>query len=153
VSGEVFWQNKWQKVTGSAWFDREWGSQMLAADQQGWDWFSLRLDDNTALMVYQIRSIDKDYLYGSIMRRDGSIITLSSEDISLVNMDEDHEEKGSAYPEKFAIEIARENINVEVNVINNNQIMRFGIEYFEGMVQFKGSHSGQGFLEMTGYTH
>ena len=35
VSGEVFWQNKWQKVTGNAWFDREWGSQMLAEDQQG----------------------------------------------------------------------------------------------------------------------
>jgi predicted secreted hydrolase len=29
--------------------------------------------------------------------------------------------------------------------------MRFGIEYFEGMVTFTGSHQGRGFLEMTGY--
>jgi len=26
-------------VTGSAWLDREWSSQPLAADQTGWDWF------------------------------------------------------------------------------------------------------------------
>ena len=28
-------------VTGQAWLDREWSSQPLAADQTGWDWFSL----------------------------------------------------------------------------------------------------------------
>lgn len=31
-------------VTGKAWLDREWSSQPLAADQTGWDWFSLHLD-------------------------------------------------------------------------------------------------------------
>ena len=30
-------------VTGQAWIDREWSSQPLAADQKGWDWFSLHL--------------------------------------------------------------------------------------------------------------
>ena len=30
--------------------------------------------------------------------------------------------------------------------------MRFGIEYFEGMVTFSGSHQGKGFVEMTGYS-
>jgi predicted secreted hydrolase len=157
VSGEVFWQNKWQKVTGNAWFDREWGSQMLAEDQQGWDWFSLRLNENTALMVYRIRSDLKDYLYGSIMRRDGTIKTLSSSDISLTQIKANTKQKSSddhsRYPERFAIAITQDNIDIEVSVINNKQIMRFGIEYFEGMVTFSGSHQGQGFLEMTGYVH
>jgi predicted secreted hydrolase len=157
VSGEVFWQNKWQKVTGNAWFDREWGSQMLAEDQQGWDWFSLRLNENTALMVYRIRSNIKDYLYGSIMRRDGTIKTLSSSDISLTRIKVDTEAQSpgdsSYYPELFSIVITQDDIDIEVSVINNKQIMRFGIEYFEGMVKFSGSHQGGGFVEMTGYVN
>jgi predicted secreted hydrolase len=151
VSGEVYWKNKWQKVTGNAWFDREWGSQMLAEDQQGWDWFSLRLNDNTALMVYRIRSIEKDYLYGSLMKRDGSIRTLSSEDIVLKSHFSQQLVTNPSYPDSFSIGIAQEEIDITVKVINKNQIMRFGIEYFEGMVSFSGSHQGQGFLEMTGY--
>ena len=151
VSGEVFWQNQWQKVTGDAWFDREWGSQMLAEDQQGWDWFSLRLNANTALMVYRIRSNEQDFLYGSIMRRDGSIKTLTAKDIILTQLNNTRSNESSAYPELFLIGIAEENIDIEVSVINTKQIMRFGIEYFEGMVTFSGSHQGQGFLEMTGY--
>jgi len=157
VSGEVFWQNKWQKVSGNAWFDREWGSQMLAEDQQGWDWFSLRLNENTALMVYRIRSDIKDYLYGSIMRRDGTIKTLSSSDISLTRSKANNKPQSSGgssrYPEQFSIAITQDDIDIEVIVINNKQIMRFGIEYFEGMVTFSGSHQGRGFLEMTGYVN
>lgn len=151
VSGEVFWQNKWQKVTGDAWFDREWGSQMLAEDQQGWDWFSLRLNEDTALMVYRIRSTEQDYLYGSIMRRNGTMKTLSSDAIKLTRPKNMALSEGSDYPELFSIKIAEEEIDIEVSVINNKQIMRFGIEYFEGMVSFTGSHQGRGFLEMTGY--
>ena len=151
VSGEVYWQNKWQKVTGNAWFDREWGSQMLAEDQQGWDWFSLRLNEHTALMVYRIRSAEEDYLYGSLMQRDGTIRTLSSEDIVIKSRFSSQSVANAEYPDSFAITIAQEEIDITVKVINKSQIMRFGIEYFEGMVLFSGSHQGQGFLEMTGY--
>ena len=147
VSGEVYWQGKWQTVTGKAWLDREWGSQMLAEDQDGWDWFSLRLSEDTALMVYRIRSEQQDYMYGSLMQSNGDIRTLSANEITLL----DQTEVSSAYPQSFSIEIAKEGINLEVNVVNNKQIMRFGIEYFEGMVTFSGSHKGSGFLEMTGY--
>lgn len=150
VEGKVFWQNKWQKVTGQAWFDREWGSQMLAEEQQGWDWFSLRLDENTALMVYQIRSDNDDFRYGSIMQRNGKIHTLSYQDIEIKNVSEQNLDN-NRYPEQFLITIEKEKININVRVINNKQIMRFGIEYFEGMVDFSGSHTGTGFLEMTGY--
>ena len=147
VSGEVFWQGRWQQVTGTAWLDREWGSRMLAPDQQGWDWFSLRLDNETALMVYRIRSEVSDYLYGSVMSTNGEIKTLSEVDIQLIKVSDN----SSVYPQAFTIKIAEQNIDIRVEVVNTNQIMRFGIEYFEGMVTFSGSHKGTGFLEMTGY--
>ena len=151
VTGKVYWQGEWRNVTGNAWLDREWGSQMLAQDQQGWDWFSLRLNENTALMVYRIRSDVQDYTYGSLMKSDGSIKILSADDIVIVEKESGNSAEHSSYPQRFSLAIAEEDINIEVNVINNKQVMRFGIEYFEGMVTFSGTHRGEGFLEMTGY--
>ncbi len=153
VSGEVFWQGRWQKVTGNAWFDREWGSQMLAQDQQGWDWFSLRLNEKTALMIYRLRSNEQDYTYASIMEKDGKIRTLATDEVQIISKNAKRSNDNSPYPAAFTLVIAKENINLDVQVVNEKQIMRFGIEYFEGMVNFSGSHSGQGFLEMTGYNH
>ncbi len=147
VSGEVFLKGKKYQVTGDAWFDREWGSQMLAPDQEGWDWFSLRLSPELALMVYRIRSNKQDHLYASLMDKNGGVTTLSADDITiLANTDVDE-----VYPQQFRISLSKHNIDLTINVINNKQIMRFGIEYFEGMVNFSGSHQGVGFLEMTGY--
>ncbi len=148
VSGKIYWQGQWQKVTGNAWFDREWASQMLGPDQQGWDWFSLRLNEDTALMVFRVRSSVEDYLYASIMLRGGEIRTISSTDIELISQKASTD---SPYPSSFSLVIAQQGIDITVQVVNKQQIMRFGIEYFEGMVTFKGSHQGQGFVEMTGY--
>jgi predicted secreted hydrolase len=147
VSGRVLWQGKWQNVTGKAWFDREWGSQLLASDQQGWDWLSLRLDQDTALMVYRIRSNIEDYVYGSLMYRNGSSQTLSADEIEIITT----AGEGDTYPSGFKLIIEREGVDIEIKIVNDQQINRFGIEYFEGMASFTGSHRGEGFVEMTGY--
>ena len=42
-------------VTGQAWLDREWSSQPLAADQTGWDWFSLSFDTGEKMMGFVLR--------------------------------------------------------------------------------------------------
>ena len=44
VRGEIDVHGERFPVTGQAWLDREWSSQPLAADQRGWDLFSLHLD-------------------------------------------------------------------------------------------------------------
>lgn len=146
VSGRVLWQGQWKNVTGTAWFDREWGSQLLAPDQLGWDWFSLHLDNDTALMVYRMRSTIQDYSYGNLMYRDGSSKKLSGEEIILTAT-----AQGKNYPSQFSVVIESEAIDINLKVVNESQINRFGIEYFEGMATFSGSHQGKGFVEMTGY--
>ncbi|WP_019029204.1 lipocalin-like domain-containing protein [Colwellia piezophila] len=155
VTGKVYWQGRWQKVTGQAWFDREWASQMLGQDQLGWDWFSLRLNENTALMVFRVRSDSEDYFYASIMARNGEIRSITSDEISLISHNYNQKRNAtssSPYPQSFSLVIAKEGIDIKVKVVNEQQIMRFGIEYFEGMVTFSGSHQGVGFVEMTGYS-
>src|SRR6185503_5075909 len=61
-------------VTGTAWMDHEWFSNQLDASQQGWDWFSIQLADNTELMLFQLRRKDgtiDPYSAGSYIDRDG----------------------------------------------------------------------------------
>ena len=43
-------------VSGLSWFDHEWATNQLAANQVGWDWFSLQFDDGSDLMLFQIRT-------------------------------------------------------------------------------------------------
>jgi len=45
-------------VSGAAWLDHEWSSELLAADATGWDWMGLNFDDGTALMAFRIRRAD-----------------------------------------------------------------------------------------------
>ena len=44
-----------REVKGTSWFDHEFGSNQLAQDQEGWDWFSLHLSDGRDLMLYFLR--------------------------------------------------------------------------------------------------
>src|SRR5581483_3041269 len=49
---------KTEKVRGLSWMDHEFGSNQLGADQVGWDWFSLQLDNDTEIMLYLMRRKD-----------------------------------------------------------------------------------------------
>ncbi len=41
-------------VKGRAWMDHEWFTEQLAPDQVGWDWFSVQLDNQTELMLFEL---------------------------------------------------------------------------------------------------
>ena len=70
ATGSITIDDKPVEVTGQAWMDREWSSQPLAADQTGWDWFSLHLNSGEKLMLYRLRQNDgRDYLFGNWIER------------------------------------------------------------------------------------
>jgi predicted secreted hydrolase len=43
------------RLTGTAWFDHQWGDFQSTASALHWDWFSCRFDDRTELMLYRFR--------------------------------------------------------------------------------------------------
>ncbi len=61
VDGTLSIEGREVVVTGAAWLDREWSSQPLAGDQEGWDWFSLVLRDGARVMVYRLRGSESSY--------------------------------------------------------------------------------------------
>ena len=58
VAGELTLAGRTQAVRGQAWMDHEISSSQLDADQAGWDWASLQLNDGREIMAYRLREMD-----------------------------------------------------------------------------------------------
>ena len=57
-------------VTGTAWFDHQWGD-FIAVGGGGWDWFAVNLADGTDLTLSLVRDADGGYplVYGTLVDR------------------------------------------------------------------------------------
>ncbi|QXI08324.1 iron ABC transporter permease [Pseudomonas tensinigenes] len=138
-------------VSGPAWLDREWSSQPLTANQTGWDWFSLHLDSGEHVMLYRMRQKDgAPYLTGTWIAADGQTQTLRRSQIQLTPQDT-AKVAGRAMPVKWSISIPDKKLDISLDALNPNAWMNLRIPYWEGPVHIRGSHPGQGYLEMTGY--
>ncbi len=148
-----------QRLTGSAWLDREWSSQPLAANQQGWDWFSLHLNDGNKLMLYRLRQDDgAHWLSGSWIDVDGNLrhlsnntIRLSEKDIRQIKVPDDDQIK---LPLDWLVVLPDLNRQLVIKPLYDQQWMRARFPYWEGVVLVEdgqGKVVGKGYMELTGY--
>jgi predicted secreted hydrolase len=145
-------------VTGTAWMDHEWFTGMLEDSAQGWDWFSVQLDNHTELMLAGMRRRDPErapFLTGTFIDAAGRGTPLKSAEITMQPLDWWKSPKtGARYPIRWRISVPSRGISLECSAALPNQEMALssGPVYWEGAVRYSGSHSGVGYLEMTGYT-
>jgi predicted secreted hydrolase len=59
--------------------------------------------------------------------------------------------KGKAVPVEWSIRIPGRGLDIKTLPLNEQAWMATSTPYWEGPIEFKGSISGQGYLEMTGY--
>jgi predicted secreted hydrolase len=139
-------------VTGQAWLDREWSSQPLDADQTGWDWFSLSLDDGTRLMLYHLRMADgrRARTVGTHVAPDGRVTPLDGGGIVMAPTGY-ADVRGRETPVRWRIEVPDFGIALDTRPLNAQSWNDLGVPYWEGPVFVEGSHRGRGYLEMTGY--
>lgn len=155
VTGQVMLDGKFVKVSGKAWLDREWSSQFLTKQQQGWDWFALRLDDGSNLMLFQLRGdaqeASSNHFYsGRRMYADGRGETITSDEIQMAPTAW-HDIDGKPHPVEWQIRIDSQAINLHISPLNPNAKMPLSIPYWEGPISINGSHNGSGYMELTGY--
>lgn len=152
-------ENRVEKVTGQGWLDREWSSQFLTKSQQGWDWFALRLDDGSALMLFQLREQSSDKAQSAFysarrMFADGTGRNINSRDtpdgIKMTPLEWQTTSTGK-YPIRWQVQIPSEQIDIRISPLNPNSAMALSTHYWEGPIELKGSHSGIGYMELTGY--
>ncbi len=151
ASGAITLGEKQIAITGRAWMDREWSSQPLASDQTGWDWFSLHLESGEKVMLFRLRQKDgRNYFAGNWIDRGGRSEPLPVNAIAMtptVFTDID----GRKVPTSWNITVAGRGLKIDSVPVNARGWMGTRFAYWEGPISFKGSHSGIGYLEMTGY--
>lgn len=138
-------------VTGQAWIDREWSSQPLSADQSGWDWFSLSFDDGNKMMGFALRQTGGGvYTSATWITADGQA-TPFDDGAFVARPRQETLVAGRKVPTAWQVSLPEKGVDVTVTAINPQAWMSTSVAYWEGPVTVTGSHSGQGYLEMTGY--
>lgn len=159
VSGELAVPGWRGPVQGLAWLDREWSTSALAADQLGWDWFALQLDDGSELMLYQLRRADgspDSHSGGTRVAPDGQGLHLPAGTFDIQVLDHWDSPLGGRYPAAWRIEIPPEQLVLEVRPLVANQELDTVPRYWEGAVSVRGRRQGEpvsggGYVELTGY--
>jgi predicted secreted hydrolase len=147
------------RVKGESWFDREMSSRELSRKQAGWDWFSIRLDDNREIMLYLLRNRDGTidrYSSGTCIYPDGKYRHLLGNDFSVnVSARYKSEKTGARYPAKWGITVPSENLTLTLTpLMEDQEVLAYrstGNYYWEGACKVNGSATGRAYVEMTGY--
>lgn len=160
TGGTVAVGGKSFQVTGLSWMDHEYSTSALGREQVGWDWFSIQLDNNTELMVFQLRRADGSvdgFSSGTLIAADGSTQDLGPSDFSLVRTGSWRSPRsGGEYPAGWRVAIPSANLTLDVTPWIQDQEMQVSYVYWEGAVRVAGSANGQaasgnGYVELTGY--
>ncbi|WP_339642199.1 lipocalin-like domain-containing protein [Jannaschia helgolandensis] len=136
-------------VTGKGWLDREWSSQPLEADQEGWDWFSLYLNNGARLMAFSLRG-GEGFHYASYIAADGTMSPYYG-DALIAEPLETATVAGRNVPVRWRLALPDRGIDLTVDAVNPDSWQATLFPYWEGPVTATGTHTATGYLEMTGY--
>ena len=160
TSGTITVGRRKINVTGDSWFDHQWGG--FRQCYPAWDWFSLRLDDGSYVMLYDIKDplkhsiashrrlthIDSNGNVSWWQGRDAGNITATRWWTSL---------HGTKYPVDWALKTPVGNFALEPYFDEQNMDLEDSpLKYWEGIMRVRavdlgGEQIGTGYLEMIGY--
>jgi predicted secreted hydrolase len=147
-------------VSGDAWLDREWSTSALGADQVGWDWFALQLDDGSELMFYQLRRRDgtaDPASKGVLVAGDGERTDVRAADVVLETTRTWRSPRTAAdYPAGWRLAVPAAAVALEITPLLADQELPTTVVYWEGAVRVQGTIAGRdvrgyGYVELTGY--
>ena len=164
TSGTVFMHGKAYKVLGTSWMDHEYSSNQLNDELAGWDWFSLKLDNQTELMLYQLRrkagGIDS-FSSGTLVSADGVTRHLKRNEFTVRPLTQwKSKRSGITYPSGWKLEVPSFGIKLSLSPDLNDQelydLRSISASYWEGSVSVEGTIrgdliKGKGYVELVGY--
>ena len=155
---------KTEALSGTAWFDHEWGPGALPAEAAGWDWFSLELDDGSELMLYRMRRADGSATpssSGTFVPARGAPQRVSWPDVSLEPRGEwTSPRSGARYPSGWKLAVRSIGLAATVTPSLADQELvtgkSTGVTYWEGACRVDGTRAGRAirgraYVELTGY--
>lgn len=156
VAGTVEDGGNVEPVRGVAWFDHQWGD--FTFTKLSWDWFGLQLADGSDIMIYQIRNQANKPVYaqGSLSRNNATDMLTTKDFMLTPGVKWGSAKTGVAYPIEWKIVIPDKNIDLVLrSIVKNNEFdarASTGKIYWEGALSVQGTHVGQGFMRLQGYS-
>lgn len=164
ASGRLVREGKIIPVHGQVWMDHEFGSNQLTSEQVGWDWFSIQLDNNIDLMLYEMRlksgAFDPNSS-GTIVQSSGNTLHLNLKDYHIEVLDHwKSTATGATYPSRWRVSIPGSKAELTVTPLLPQQELvgenAGGITYWEGACDVSGTMDGKtvhgrAYVELTGY--
>jgi RND superfamily putative drug exporter len=150
------------EVTGTAWFDHQWGD-FIAVGGGGWDWFAVNLADGTDLTLSLVRNADGTYplVYGTIVAKDGTFRNLPREAFTVdVTKRWTSPVTGADYPAGWRVSIPGDGLVIDLSPTVAAQELdtrpTTGVVYWEGSQCVSATRDrrplgGEAYVELTGY--
>jgi len=153
VEGKLTVDGKLLNVTGTAWFDHQWGD-LEKVTEIGWDWFAIQLDDGSDIMLFMSKDNQSGLLGGTWVDKEGISREINPKSVDIQTIDEwTSPLSGFVYPMGWKINI--EGVDLLLTPIIEEQEMyskkRPERSYWEGAVVVTGDITGRGYVELTGY--
>jgi predicted secreted hydrolase len=165
AKGRISLAGKQIDVDGLAWMDHEFFTHQLEANQVGWDWLSIQVEDHSELMLFHLRRIDgtiDPYSSGTFVDAHGATVHLRNGDFTLTAAGKTWTSPATraTYPIDWKIAIPKLNMEITATTpLPSQELTSEGKllpTYWEGAITLKGTKAGSalrgvGYLEMTGY--
>lgn len=158
VTGKLTVAGKESAVTGAAWLDHEWSSEVMASTAAGWDWTGINLADGGALMAFRMRDTIGGTLWagGTLRAAGGGVRVFAPDEVRFTPWRTWRSPRtGVAYPVAMAVGLPGAEFLLEPIMDDQEFDSRAstGTIYWEGAVRAlqSGREAGRGYLELTGY--
>lgn len=161
VTGTLTIDGRLVNVSGDSWFDHQWGG--YGKCYMAWDWFSMRLDDGSSVMLYNMKD---SHLNDILSQRNltyidpkGKVSWWYGEDAANLTVTRwwTSDLFGFKYPLDWVIDTTVGKFAMEPYF--DEQTMNVGegeVKYWEGVMRVRkgdlsGKQIGIGYMELTGY--
>jgi len=165
AGGRLEFDGRDYAVSGLAWMDHEFFTHQLKAEQVGWDWFSIQLNNHSELMLFRLRKKDGSidpFSAGTFVDSSGKVVHLRSSDFELVPASDAWVSPAThaRYPIRWQIRVPAMGLTLEAQTQLPSQELVAASNavpsYWEGAILLQGKKNssdiaGSGYLEMTGY--
>lgn len=168
VEGSLSLNKGSKSVSGKAWLDHEWSSEILPPGARGWDWIGINLHDGGSLMAFRMRGADETPIWTAATLRsaDGSLRMLQPHELSFIPQRQWRSPRsGATYSVEWTLQLAsldrQAARTLRIAPMMDDQELdsrrSTGAIYWEGAVRlYEGEgrdeqEIGKGYLEMTGY--
>ena len=162
ISGSLMLDGATLAVTGTGWFDHQWGD-FISVGGGGWDWFAVELADGSDLTLSLVRAADGTFplVYGTYVDKAGATTHLAADEFTVRSIGAWMSLKtGATYPAGWQIEVPSQGLVIHLTPTVADQELdtrrSTGVVYWEGSQRVAATRSGQpvggeAYVELTGY--